>query len=113
MLDERFSAAEFQKLERTTAGCGRLHKELEKVIAAELHKRIEPAFRVIAHRLRELGHPVNEAPAECDPEFATWSYEHREGDGWMPLAFRVWLTTQVGVYSGYNEEPYDGSSIAQ
>lgn len=112
MIDDRFSAAEFQKLHRTTAGSDRLHRELEAEIAAEMHQRIEPAFRAIAARLRELGHQVNEAPAEHDPQFAAWNYEHREGDGWMPLAFRIWLNTQVGVHSGYDEVPYEGDSSA-
>jgi hypothetical protein len=112
MIDDRFAASEFKKLGRTTAGADNLHKELQREIAGELHRTIEPAFRAIAGRLRELGHQVNEAPAEFDPEFASWDYEHREGDGWMDLAFRIWLHTQVGVYSGYNEKPYDGDTDA-
>jgi hypothetical protein len=108
MIDERFAASEFRKLGRRTPGKDTLHKQLEAEIAAELHKSIEPAFRAVASRLRELGHDITEAKAEYGPEFATWSYEHREGTGELEMAFRIWLETQVGVFSGYLDENDEG-----
>ncbi len=102
MIDQRFARSEFEKLGYRSLEANALHKALASEIAAELHKSLEPTFRAVADRLRELGHHMEEATPEHDPEFYAWDYEH-----YNPIddrALRIWLHVQLGAISGYREE---------
>ena len=56
MIDERFSAAEFETLAASPAEREQLLADLEREIVAEMEKAAAPAFGRLASRLRDLGH---------------------------------------------------------
>lgn len=102
MIDQRFARDEFEKLEYRSSEADDLHKALASEIAAELHISIEPTFRAIADRLRELGHHLEGTIPEYDPEFYFWGYEYYDPSN--DQALRIWLHTQLGAISGYRNE---------
>jgi len=110
MIDQRFARSEFEKLGHQSPEADALHKALAFEIATELRKSVEPAFRSVADRLRELGHHLIEATPEYDPEFHSWGYEHRDAND--DRALRIWLHTQLGVISGYLDKAYESDDKA-
>lgn len=64
MIDERFSAAAFELLGRSSLEAKTRCDELDKEIAAELHAVVHATFSRIADRLREMGHNLTEEPPE-------------------------------------------------
>ncbi len=99
MIDTRFSKEEFDRFEIGSQESLALHKVLEAEIAADIHDVVERKFRELAQTLSELGHNLTESEIEYDSEFSSWSYEFNDGENKdYP---RIWLSTQVGVMSGY------------
>jgi hypothetical protein len=103
MIDERFSAASFNALGRSTPTARLLCKALETEIAAELHAVVHATFRRIADRLRELGHDLKEELPDYSAEYAAWHYTFRDfgayDEKWTDHRLRIHLHTQVS--SGY------------
>jgi hypothetical protein len=103
MIDERFSAASFEVLGRSTPKARLLCKELEAEIAAELDAVVHESFRRIAGRLRELGHDPKEELPNYSAEYASWHYTFRDfgayDEKWTDHRLRIHLDTQVS--SGY------------
>ena len=102
MISNKYSLNNFEVLPEGSTARKEYLNGLQSEIARQLDSIIHSAVSDVANRLIELGHNLKESEHSYDSEYASWSYEFSNTQNTDHP--RVWLTTQVGVVSGYLSE---------